>query len=313
MAFSDGRPNDDARALTATRVYDAPRELVFDMWTNPEHVSNWWGPRGFTTTTKSMDLRPGGLWLFTMHGPDGTDYPNEVVYHEVKRPSRLHYTHGPVPKFDVTVTFEEEGDKTRVNFRSVFESAELLEKLTEDVGAVEGLHNTMDRFGEQLALRSPFVISRTFDAPRELMFRVWTDCDHLQHWFGPKGTTIFHCTNDLRPGGIMHYGMRTDDGGEMWGRWVYREITPPRQFVFVVSFSDPSAEITRTPFGDAWPLEWLSLVTFDEENGRTKVTVNWAPINATEEERKVFDSNHASMTGGWTGTFQQLEEYLRQL
>src|SRR5882672_845748 len=95
--------------VIVTRVYDAPRELVFDAFTDPKHISNWWGPWGFTTTTHSMDVRPDGEWRYTMHGPDGTDYPNLTVYREIKRPERLVYTHGSERRgepgeFHVTIT-----------------------------------------------------------------------------------------------------------------------------------------------------------------------------------------------------------------
>src|SRR5205085_1300696 len=80
--------------IATTRTVDAPRELVWQMWTDPAHVGKWWGPNGFTTTTKSFDLRVGGAWLFTMHGPDGTDYPNKIVYREIVPPARLVYDHG---------------------------------------------------------------------------------------------------------------------------------------------------------------------------------------------------------------------------
>ena len=129
-----------------------------------------------------------------------------------------------------------------------------------------------------------FVISRTFDAPRDLMYRVWTESDHLEHWFGPKGVTTFHCTNDFRPGGLMHYGLRNPDGSEYWGRWVYREIVPPEKLVFIVSFSDPEGGVTRHPMAPDWPLHMLSTVTFEPEGDKTKVTVRWTPWDATESE-----------------------------
>ena len=80
------------REIIATRVFDAPRELVFKMWTDPKHVGRWWGPRGFTTTIHEMDVKPGGIWRLTMHGPDGRDYKNKVVFLEVEEPERLVYT-----------------------------------------------------------------------------------------------------------------------------------------------------------------------------------------------------------------------------
>lgn len=303
---------DAAREIATSRLFDAPRELVWRMWTEPEHVKQWWGPRGFTNTIHQMDVRPGGEWKFTMHGPDGTNYRNEITYKEIVPPERLSYFHGPYPRFDVEVTFADEGGKTRVHMSMVFESAEERNKVAEKFGAVEGMQQTLDRLGERLASEHAFVISRTFDAPRDLMFRVWTERDHLQQWFGPRGGTIFSCTNDLRPGGTMHYGIRFADGGELWGRWTYREIRPPEYVVFIVSFSDRNGEVKRSPFDERWPLQMLSSVSFAEEGGRTTVTVQWAAFEATAEEQNVFTEGHASMQQGWGGTLDKLEEYLKE-
>lgn len=179
------------------------------------------------------------------------------------------------------------------------------------MSVITGTEN--DAAPERLAIQNAFVISRTFDAPRDLLFRVWTERDHLQQWFGPKGMEIFSCTNDLRPGGMMHYGMRAPDGGEMWGRWIYREVRPPEQLVFLITFSDPEGGLTRAPFEERWPLQMLSIVTFTEADGQTTVTVQTAAFEATEEEKKVFDDGHASMRGGWTGTFEQLADYLERV
>lgn len=143
------------REIVITRVFDAPRELVFEAWTNPKHVPQWWGPRGFTTTMIEMDVRPGGVWRFIMHGPDGTDYKNKIVYHEVVKPERLAFAHGgdgdPEDKpFQVTVTFVEEAGKTRLTMRSVFDTVEQCNEV-KSFGAVEGGNQTLDRLGEHLA------------------------------------------------------------------------------------------------------------------------------------------------------------------
>ncbi len=153
----DPNTDEQARSIVASRVYDAPRELVFDAWTDPEHISEWWGPYGFSTTTSAFDLRPGGEWRFVMHGPDGTDYGNKVVFVEVVRPARLVYdhsgTHGADPlQFRVTVTFEEVGDDTRVTLRLVFPSTEMHAFVSER-GAVEGAEQTLARLAELLDAR----------------------------------------------------------------------------------------------------------------------------------------------------------------
>jgi uncharacterized protein YndB with AHSA1/START domain len=138
-----------------TRSFDAPRELVWKAWTDPKHINEWWGPRGFTTTTHEIDVRPGGVWRFTMHGPDGTDYPNRIVYIEIVKPERLVYDHGgdgdaDDVQFQVTVSFVEEGGKTRLTMRLLFESSEECEK-TKAFGAVQGGNQTLDRLAEHLA------------------------------------------------------------------------------------------------------------------------------------------------------------------
>lgn len=145
------------REIVVTRVFDAPPELVWRAWTNPEHVVKWWGPRGFTTTIQEMDVRPGGVWRLVMHGPDGTDYPNRTVFTEVVPPRRLAYTNaggrkgGPAAQFQATATFDPEGGKTRVTLRMVFPSAAEREKVVREYGALEGARDTMDRLGEHLA------------------------------------------------------------------------------------------------------------------------------------------------------------------
>ena len=155
-----------------------------------------------------------------------------------------------------------------------------------------------------------FVISRVFDAPCERVWKAWTDPDRLKHWWGPKGFTVHHCTVDLRPGGVFHYGMKAPDGTPMWGKFIYREIVKPERLVFIVSFSDENGDISRHPWSPNWPLEMLSTVTFEEQGGKTTVTVRWAPHSATEAERKTFEEGRDSMRQGWTGTFDQFAAYL---
>jgi uncharacterized protein YndB with AHSA1/START domain len=144
------------REIVITRVLAAPRELVFDAFTDDRHIGQWWGPNGFTTTTYEKDVRPGGSWRFTMHGPDGTDYPNYVAYREVVRPERLAYAHGTAPgepaKFDVTVTFEDAGEgKTKVTLHSVFPTPEARDFVVREHGAIEGGRQTLQRLDEHLA------------------------------------------------------------------------------------------------------------------------------------------------------------------
>jgi len=156
-----------------------------------------------------------------------------------------------------------------------------------------------------------FVISRVFDAPRQIVWTCFTDPEHLKQWWGPKGFKVLQAKLDLRAGGSYHYGMQAPDGQEMWGKFVYRDVTPPGRLVFINSFSDPEGGITRHPGAEDWPLEMLSTFSFDElPDAKTMFTVRWAPHNASDAERKVFDDNRPSMTAGWNGTMEQLEAYL---
>jgi uncharacterized protein YndB with AHSA1/START domain len=449
MAAASSATTSD-REIAATRVFDAPRELVWRMWTDPRHVIHWWGPNGFTNTIHKMDVRPGGEWHFIMHGPDGRDYMNKIVYHDVIAPSRLQYSHISGPLFDVDVDFIDlGGEKTEVRMRMLFESAELRNRVVEEYGAVEGLKQTMAKLqatlqrslvlertfdaprelvfrawtdpahverwwgphgftnprcewdarpggrihidmrgpdgtiypmpgefhevvaperlvfsssavdgalqvvttvtfadaGEKTKMRmeaivvhvapeasfalqgmaegwkqtlekldadleETFLISRTFDAPRDLVWKAWTEEERLLQWFGPKGMPLTHAKLDLRPGGTFHYAMRMPNGEEMWGKWVFREIVPPERIVLVNSFSDSEGGITRHPMAPTWPAEMLTKTTFTERDGKTTVTIEWRPLNASTEERNTFVAGKPGMTQGWSGTFEQLDEYL---
>jgi uncharacterized protein YndB with AHSA1/START domain len=156
-----------------------------------------------------------------------------------------------------------------------------------------------------------FVISRVLNAPRDLVWQCFTDPQRMKQWWGPKGFKVIASKMDLRVGGTYHYGMKSPDGKPMWGLFTYREVVPQQRLVFVNSFSDEAGGITRHPMAPTWPLQMLSTFTFEDAgDGKTKFTVRWAPLNPTPEERATFDAGHASMTGGWSGTMEQLEAYL---
>ena len=147
----------DPRSIIATRVLDAPRELVWTAWTKPEHLAQWWGPDGFSTTTSAYDLRPGGVWRFVMHGPDGRDYENRITFDEIVEPERIRYHHGggddvePV-QFRTTVTFENlAGDRTQLTLHAVFPSAAARQRVIKQYGADKGAVQTLSRLADYLA------------------------------------------------------------------------------------------------------------------------------------------------------------------
>jgi len=158
-----------------------------------------------------------------------------------------------------------------------------------------------------------FVISRVLDAPRELVWKCFTDPKHMNQWWGPKGATVTVSKMALRPGGTFHYRMETVDGTEIWGKMLYREITPRDRIVFINSFSDEAGGTTHHPMAPTWPLEMLTTFTFeDQPGGKTRFTVRWSPHNATDEEIKTFDAGRDSMRQGWGGTLDKLEEYVKK-
>lgn len=143
------------REIFLCRDFNAPRELVFDAWTRPEHIVQWWGPNGFTNTNQEMEVRVGGIWRVIMHGPDGTDYPNKVQYQEVVRPERLVYLHSDDVEqggihFRVSVTFAELAGKTRLTMRMVFDSKAERDQVVDEFGAIEGADQCMARLADYL-------------------------------------------------------------------------------------------------------------------------------------------------------------------
>jgi uncharacterized protein YndB with AHSA1/START domain len=157
-----------------------------------------------------------------------------------------------------------------------------------------------------------FTLSRVFNAPRELVWKAWTDPERLKHWWGPKGFTWVSGTLDLRPGGLFHYCMRSPDGSEMWGKFRYHEIAAPERLVFIVSFSDAEGGTIRHPMSPTWPLEVQNTMTLSEQRGRTTLTLTGLPHNASEAERHTFRKGHAGMQQGFKGTLDRLEAYLAE-
>jgi len=164
--------------------------------------------------------------------------------------------------------------------------------------------------------RSPadqvLTLTHEFVAPRELVWRAYTEAGHLAHWWGPKGFTMVSAKVDLRPGGMFHYFMRSPEGYEMWGKMVYQEIVPPERLVTITGFSDPLGNFTRHPLAPDWPLQMLSEMILTESAGRTQLTMTVEPFAATAAEIAVFQAGFDSMRQGFGGSLRQLDAYLAQ-
>jgi uncharacterized protein YndB with AHSA1/START domain len=301
------------RELVFQRLFDAPRELVFEAWTNPKHLPHWWGPNGFTTTIQEMNLRPGGDWRLTMRGPDGREYRSHIVFMEVSKPSRLVYRHEsepgtePVVSFEVVVDFAQRGLQTEVTMRMTFDSAEKRNEVVEKYHADEGGRQTLAHLADYLpritegvlitegeAVKG-LVLERTFQAPRELVFRAWTDPAHLQRWWGPKDFTNPVCEFDARPGGaiLIHMGAPNGDVYPMKGE--VKEVNAPSRLVFTsIALGEGGREL----------FENLNEVDFTEQSGTTKVTLRTTVLRATDVAPQFL----AGMQQGWGQSLDRLAD-----
>ncbi|SHN30055.1 SRPBCC family protein [Gracilibacillus kekensis] len=153
-------------------------------------------------------------------------------------------------------------------------------------------------------------ITHTFSAPRELVFKAFTESEHLKNWWGPEGWTFEISKSDFRPGGVFHYSQKPADGPKMWVRFVYSEIIAPEKIIYTSAFSDEEGNIVRAPFDENWPLETLTTMEFMEDEEITTLTVTLVPVSPTEKERKVFEESKEMTKDGFKGTFNQLEDYL---
>ncbi len=305
-----------SNVITLTRVYDAPLQSVWEAWTNPEEVAQWWGPRGFTITHHSRDLRTGGHWHYTMHGPDGTDYENTTQYLEVVPQQRLIYDHGGhkdrPPLFRVTALFTERNGRTQLDMSMAFPTPEVAAEMSAFIKKAGG-EGTWDRLAEYLGKRCSnkelFFISRSFHADIDTLYDMWTDPAHLSAWLPPSGATMRIIRAEPRVGGTSFYAMTFGNGETMYGRLNYLVLERPNRIAYTQQFCDEKENVMRPPFFAAWPETMCAFVEFAvEEPQRTRVTVRWEPADgATPADIAEFAQQRRSMTGGWTGSFEKLE------
>lgn len=317
------REENNESEIKIIRIFNAPVKTVWEAWTDENQVAQWWGPRGFTLTTHSKDLREGGHWHYTMHGSDGTDYINKTKYFEVVKESKLVYDHGgndeQAPLFRVTVLFFQQGSKTKMDMTMTLPSPEAARDIKLHIKNANG-NSTWDRFAEYLEKHETghekFIIARSFDAPIETMFDMWTDPVHLTKWAPPAGATMELLQADIKVGGGTFYKMVWGNSGmALYGRARYLEILPPTSIIYTQQFCDENENISRHPMVPVWPETMLTHVTFDDETpNRTRVTVTWEPYGDVQpEELEAFIKLREGMTQGWTGSFDKLESELSKI
>jgi uncharacterized protein YndB with AHSA1/START domain len=300
-------PSSD-RELVMSRLVDAPRALVYRAFTDPRMMPQWWGPNGFTTVTREVDVRPGGIWRFVMHGPDGTDYDNRIRYREVVAPERLVYSHdadvdNDPNGFEVTVTFEAEGDRTRVTMRSVFASAAMVERVR-GFGAVELGLQTLGKLAARVdALRAEegeldLVLTRLIDAPQDRVWQAWTTPALVSRFWGPRGATVLNCEMDLRPGGVFTITQRDADGSENTFNGFFAAIAAPER----LAFTDKLAA-DGTPSPEAF---LLATITLEAQGDKTLLTARVHHYTAANRD------THAELGffGSWTEMIDRLEAVL---
>lgn len=311
-----------ANEFTITRMYDAPVHLVWEAWTDPEKVKHWWGPRGFTLTHHSKDLRVGGHWHYTMHGPDGTDYPNKTVYYEVEVGKRLVYDHGASddrpPLFRVTVTFEEIGTQTKMQMTMACPTPEEAIQTQAFIKKAGG-NGTWDRLAEYLAEEkgeTVFVLTRSFAAPIATLFEMWQNPTHVAQWMGPVGSQLVFIEGVIAEGHTTFYKMSFDTADlVMYGKCTYRCVDPPRYLEYSQVFCDDTGAVSRHPLAPLWPEQMRTRVFFAPEGPTaSRLTVVWQPEgNLRPEELAAFMDMRAGMTQGWTGSLDKLEDCLAAL
>ena len=258
------------REIVISHTFDAPRELVFKAYTDPRFIPNWWGPRYLTTTVETMDVRPGGRWRFVQRAPDGGVHAFNGEYQEVLVPERLvntfEYEGTPGQVVLETHTFEERGGRTTVTSRALFRTREERDGMVE-AGMELGVRESAERLTEIFSALvgetdREIKLTRTFDAPRELVYRAYTDPEQFVQWWGPNGFTTALTEMDVRPGGVARFIMHGPDGTDYPSRFVYREVVAPERLAFVHDEGEDGPEEQR----------FEVTVTFADEGGKTRVS-----------------------------------------
>lgn len=299
-------------SIVITRDIDAPRPLVWAAWTEPQHIEKWWGPNGFTNTLEEIDVRPGGRWRHVMHGPNGSDYPNHVVFLEVVKPERLVYTSADPQaasacQHRVIVTFEALAQKTRVTLTMTFMSAadrdDVASKGAEGAGAetlarLDQYVAALDALKADATMRE-IVTIRTVPASRELVWRVWTDPEHVTHWWGPVGFSTTTTSHELKVGGIWSFVMHGPDGTDYLNRVEFLEVRPPE----LLSYRHAGE-------GAHDYVKFLSTVTFEDIGSDTRITLR--AVFETAELRDFVAEKHGAVEGGQQ-TLARFANYVSRL
>jgi uncharacterized protein YndB with AHSA1/START domain len=304
------------REIVIVRLIDASVARVWRAWTDNAEIVKWWGPHGFSDESSAREFKPGGHWKHTMIGPDGTRFLNFATYKEIEKEKRIVLVNGGGKEGDdegvgmrSVITFKAVGDKTEITMRTELASAEMRERVVREFGAIEGGHQTLSRLDAHCT--GQFTIFRLIGAPRERVWRAWTDEKELAAWMGPQGAETGYTKLDLRVGGTYHYSMKTG-GVELWGLATYKEIEKPEKLVYVQQFSDKDRGLGVHPMAPTWPKRMLTTVHFQDFGPKTLISLYWRPIDPSETETQTFLGAMDGMKGGWGGSFDRLDAFLNE-
>jgi uncharacterized protein YndB with AHSA1/START domain len=305
------------REVVMVREFNAPRSLVFEAWTDPRHVSQWWGPERFTNPRCEMDVRPGGAWQIVMRGLDGSEYPCQGIYKEIVPNEKLAFTNNAIDRNGnvilegfTTVTFEDRDGKTIQTLRT--RAVGLVEGTDRMLAGMEqGWSGSQDKLERLVASQSTAIgktsitrpsdrelaFTRIFDAPRDLVFEVWTEPRHLAEWYGPNGFHTETVSMDLRPGGIWRLVMHGPDR-DYHNRIVYLEVVRPERIVY-----------KHAPEAGDEQSSHQATVTFEDLGKQTRLTLNL--LFETAEAREEIVRKYGAEKGG-VQTLARLADYVER-
>jgi uncharacterized protein YndB with AHSA1/START domain len=303
--------------IVITRVFDAPRELVWKAWTDPENFKRWWGPKGFTAPVSRMDLRVGGRYFNCMRSPEGQEYWTTGVYREVVPLERLVLTDSfsdekgsivPASHYDmpgdwpmellVTVTLEDIGGRTKMTLEHAGLPAGTMTEQTE-----AGWNESFDKLDESIRTgtwliaepgKQEIVFTHVFNAPRRLVFQAYTDPSIIPHWFGPRRYTTIVDKIDVKRGGMWRFLNRDAGGNEFAFHGVYHDVVLPERIVWTFEFEGMPGHVS------------LESVTFEENEGKTMLTGK-SVYQSVEDRDGMLQ---AGMEEGMAESLERLDEFL---
>lgn len=319
----------DQPLILLKREIAAPAERIFRAFGDAETIGLWWGPTGFRTTTERLEFRVGGEWLHTMHGPDGTDYPNYSVYRVIEPHTRIVYDHATAPGepflFRAEIRLTALGPaRTRLNLETRFNDVATRDLIALRHGAVEGGRQHLMRLdsfltgSRQVARRveGPEIrLSRWFEAPAAAVFAAWTEAETMARWFGPHGFQVPDCISEPHAGGRCRIVVRAPDGTDYPMEARYAEVEVGRRLVLDCRLDEhPPAwheaigAAIRAAGGAAdervGPVRMT--VDFRDEGGGTRVELTQR--FASDAQARAFAGNGAA--DGWGASFEKLDALL---